>query len=546
MKKLLLGVLCASLWACGWASAQTAPNAFKPTLKRIAIFKNGYVFTYREGEAQPVNGLATTTEMPIGVMGTVWGYTTTQPARVLQLTAGENEKKETQRVTSFEELLLVNEGLRVKVKGADRYYEGELIALTPRRPKTPASLAEIPTTPDNSGGYDIALKTGEGVFVIEANYFSQLEILGPAKFEKTVTSKENRLTFKTEGATGRVGLGVAALERGIRWIPAYRIQLQGDPVREAKLELEAMVINELADLDNTEVHFVVGVPHFLYKDIISPLSLSTAFAGVSSYFQTNTNVYSNAIMTQSRAGELRRRTDADEEESSAAVVGPDEQLPAASTDELFLYRADQLSLKKGERASLRLFSLNVPCTEVYDWDVPDSTDAGYDEGRAVQNLANGVWFGVKLKNQTAMPWTTAPAISFRDWKALGQDMLGFTPIGSDVFVRVSPATEVIGRHQLEEKSRVRQVVRVGTEAVEYDIITIEGAIKVKNNKKQPINIILKRRVTGSVSAVSDNGTAKRQGAGVEALNPTTNIRWELTLPTGEKELRYTYKTYVRR
>jgi hypothetical protein len=412
-------------------------------LKRVAIFKNGYVFTYREGEAQPANGLAYSTEMPTGVMGTVWGYTTSPNARVAQLTAGESEKKEVQRVSDLEELLLANEGLRVKVKGLDRYYEGELITLTPRRKEVaPANAASIAPRTEGTGSHDLALKTAEGLFVIKASYYSQVEILGPAKFEKIVTSKENRLTFKTEGAGGKVGLGVAALERGIRWIPAYRLQLQGEPVREAKLELEAMVINELADLDNTEVHFIVGVPHFLYQDIISPLSLNSAFAGVSSYFRTNANAYSNAIMTQSRAGELRRRDDTGEE--SPATINTEDQLPAAAADELFLYRAEQLSLKKGERASLRLFSLTVPCSEVYEWDVPDTTNAGYDEGRAVQNLANGVWFGVKLKNQTTMPWTTAPALSFREWKPLGQDMLGFTPVGSDVFVRVSPATEVIG------------------------------------------------------------------------------------------------------
>jgi hypothetical protein len=541
MRKIWLFLM---ILACASHSfAQAA--AFNPKLKRIAVFKNGYVFTYREGEAQLANGLAYTTSMPTGVMGTVWGYTTSPPARVAQLTAGESEKKEVQRVSDLEELLLANEGLRVKVKGHDRYYEGELIALTPRRKEiAPMNAASIAPRTEGAGSYDLAVKTAEGLFVIKAGYYSQVEILGAAKLEKIVTSKENRLTFKTEGATGKVGLGVAALERGIRWIPAYRIQLQGDPVREARLELEAMVINELADLDESEVHFVVGVPHFLYKEIVSPLSLNSTFAGVSSYFQTNANIYSNAIMTQSRAGELRRREDVDTE--SGPVSGPEDQLPAASADELFLYRADQLSLKKGERASLRLFTLNVPCTEVYDWDVPDSTDAGYDESRPVQNLANGVWFGLKMKNQTQMPWTTAPAISFRDWKALGQDMLSFTPVGSDVFVRVSPAIEVIGKHQLEEKSRVRQIIRVGNDAKEFDELTLEGVIRVKNTKKQPVNVVLKRRVNGAVSFVSDNGVAKRQGAGVEAVNPNTNSRWELTIPPGEKELRYTYKTYIKR
>jgi hypothetical protein len=541
MRKIWLFLM---ILACASHSfAQAA--AFNPKLKRIAVFKNGYVFTYREGEAQPVNGLAYTTSMPVGVMGTVWGYTTSPPARVAQLTAGESEKKEVQRVSDLEELLLANEGLRVKVKGHDRYYEGELIALTPRRKEiAPMNAASVALRTEGAGSYDLAVKTAEGLFVIKAGYYSQVEILGAAKLEKIVTSKETRLTFKTEGATGKVGLGVAALERGIRWIPAYRIQLQGDPVREARLELEAMVINELADLDESEVHFVVGVPHFLYKDIVSPLSLNSAFAGVSSYFQTNANAYSNAIMTQSRAGELRRLEELDTERG--LVSGPEDQLPAASADELFIYRADQLSLKKGERASLRLFTLNVACTEVYDWDVPDSTDAGYGESRPVQNLANGVWFGLKMKNQTQMPWTTAPAISFRDWKALGQDMLSFTPVGSDVFVRVSPAIEVIGKHQLEEKSRVRQIIRLGNDANEFDVVTLEGVIKVKNTKKQPVNVVLKRRVNGAVSFISDNGVAKRQGAGVEAVNPNTNIRWELTIPPGEKELRYTYKTYIKR
>jgi hypothetical protein len=89
-------------------------------------------------------------------------------------------------------------------------------------------------------------------------------------------------------------------------------------------------------------------------------------------------------------------------------------------------------------------------------------------------------------------------------------------------------------------------VRVRNDATEYDAVIVEGVIKVRHNKKQPVSMVLKRRVAGAVSAVSDGGLAKRQGAGLEAVNPQTNIRWELTLPPGEKELRYTYKTYVRR
>ena len=51
MKKLfvLLALFC--LFADP-AAAQT----FSPDVKRVAVFKNGYAFTYREGEARPQNG----------------------------------------------------------------------------------------------------------------------------------------------------------------------------------------------------------------------------------------------------------------------------------------------------------------------------------------------------------------------------------------------------------------------------------------------------------------------------------------------------------
>ena len=158
MKKFL-PVLLASLFVCQYIAAQTAPNYFKPTLKRIAIFKNGYVFTYREGEVQPQNGLAYTNEVPVGVMGTVWGYATTPQVRVMQLTAGESDKKEVQRVSDLEELLLANEGLRVKVKGLDQYYEGELMALTPRRKELKAvNAADIAPRTEGSDSFDLVLK----------------------------------------------------------------------------------------------------------------------------------------------------------------------------------------------------------------------------------------------------------------------------------------------------------------------------------------------------------------------------------------------------
>jgi hypothetical protein len=530
------------------------PASFKPSVTRVAVFKNGYVFTYREGIATPVDGWAYTTDVPIGVMGTVWGYSTSPQARVTQLLASEAEKRDASRAANLEELLFINEGARIRIRSqySDKILEGTYLILNPRRTFTVGAsgdlLRETGVERIQNGESDVAVTTETGVTVIRTSNIAFLEFVGQPRWDKLVKFTENRLALKTENVPPgqSIGLGIAALERGIRWIPAYRIEPKGEPVTEAKLELEAMVINDLADISNAEFYFVVGVPHFLYKDLVSPLSMRETFAGVSSYFNVSQSQYSNAIMTQGRAGELGGSGGS---EGNATV--PDEQsLPAMSADELFLYRSDQIALKKGERASLRLFSVTVPCREVYEWTVPDGTS---DEisNRALTSLAsNGFWRSLKLKNDTGMPWTTGPALTFRDWKPLGQDILAFTPIETETTLRVTPATEVVGTYKVEEKSRVRQVIKPtrsdGSDGEQFDLITLEGTIKLRNVKKLPVDVIITRRVAGVVSQASDRGVITREGAELQGVNPNSVVKWEFSLPPGEKELRYVYRVYVGR
>lgn len=375
--------------------------------------------------------------------------------------------------------------------------------------------------------------------------------------EKPKLTKENRLSLKVEGAKDgeNINLGIAALERGIRWIPAYRVEVKGTPIKEVKLELEAMLINELTDLKNSEVNFVVGVPHFLFQETMSPLSMNTAFAGVSSYFQTGTrnnrrDSYSNAIQSQV----AYREDGADIDDASPTVIG-EEQTTSFSAEQLFLYKTDQINLKKGERASLRLFSLTVPASEVFEWTLNDAPEtmrryleysSSSTTSPLIQDLSSKVWYALRLKNQTGMPWTTAPALSFREWKPLGQDMLTFTPIGGENILKVTPATEVIGTHTLEEKSREQTQLKYGGSTYTFDLITVEGLIKLRNIKKESVELVLTRNMVGEVVSASDNGKISREGLNLQSVNPNSIVKWNLMLPSGEREIRYTYKIYVRR
>ncbi len=549
---------------CLFTNPIFSQNSFAPEIKRVAVFKNGYAFTFREGETK-INdsGWVYTTNAPIGVLGTIWGYSTLPNVRVQQLLASQDETGATRQAANVAEFLLANEGKQIKVETQlgenPQFYMGiyhllkpdaERIAYLSRQNPYEAGFAL-----SNLTNLTIVLETETGTKVLPTQYLKTVEITGKANL--MIAQKSNRLGFKVEGAKSgqNINLGVAALERGIRWIPAYRVEVKGSPIKEAKLELEANMINELADLKDTEINFVVGVPHFLFQDTMSPLSMNTAFAGVSSYFQTNRNSqnnYSNALMSQV----ADYSADGSSSESNPApTVVDEEKLASFSAEQLFLYKADQISLKKGERASLRLFSLTVPCSEVFEWTLNDApeTEKRYlqysnssESKPFTEDLKGKIWYALRLKNDTKMPWTTAPALSFREWKPLGQDMLTFTPIGGENILRVTPATEVIGTHTLEEKSRERAQLNYAGSNYNFDLITVEGTIKLRNIKKEAVEVVLTRNLVGEVLSASDDGKISREGLNLQSVNPNSIVKWNLDIPNGEKEIRYTYKIYVRK
>ncbi len=556
MKKLFV----LSAIFCLFANPIFSQKLFTPEIKRVAVFKNGYAFTYREGEAQTANGWAYTTNAPIGVLGTVWGYSTSPNVRVMQLLASETEKRETERVTDIAEILLANEGAQIRF--VDNYggktIEGtyEIVSRN-RNFAFPQPRTDNYTDEYREDQIVIAMKTESSLMFFPVGQIRNIEIIGQPKMEKPKISKENRLMMKVEGAKDgqNLNLGIAALERGIRWIPAYRVEVKGTPVKEAKLELEAMLINELTDLKDSEVYFVVGVPHFLFQETMSPLSMNTAFAGVSSYFGSGAgrgrrDSYSNAISSQ-----ISSQADGVDIDDASPTISEEEKVSTFSAEQLFLYQANQINLKKGERASLRLFSLTVPASEVFEWTLNDSADTErryLESARSstgvpfTQDLSSKVWYALRLKNQTGMPWTTAPALSFREWKPIGQDMLTFTPVGGENILRITPATEVIGTHILEEKSREQKQLRYGGSTSDFDLVTVEGTIKLRNIKKETIEVVLTRNLVGEVLEAGDGGKISRQGLNLQSVNPNSIIKWNLNVPTGEKEIRYIYKIYVRR
>ena len=546
-----------ALAACGF-TAFAQERTFSPEIKRVAVFKNGYAFTYREGEVRPNANWSFTTNTPVGVLGTVWGYSTSPNVRVDQLLASEFlSATKTERVEDIAEFLIANEGKRIRF--LDSYnvvFEGVYEILSRHRGFENERNPQAGYGPEfDLNSITLSLKTESGVMLIPANSVRKIEILDTQpNLSRPKKEKLVRLGIKTNGAKDGqpVNVGIAALERGIRWIPAYRVEVKGDPIREAKLELEANVVNDLADLINTEINFVVGVPHFMFQDTASPLSINTAFAGVSSNFRRDeSNRMSNAIQSQ-----VMTTADGIGMDDASPTIAGEERSTSFSAEQLYLYQTNLLALKKGERATTRLFSLTVPCSEVFEWTINDVSDVqqrylnpgGYSGQpiNSLQDLSTKIWYALRLKNTTGMPWTTAPAISFRDWKPLGQDLLKFTGVGGEEVLRVTPATEVLGFHSLEEKTRTKERLRWNGYDADFDLVTVEGTIRIRNVQKQPVELVLTRNLVGQVASASDEAKITKSGLNLQSVNSNSVIKWNVKIPPGEKELKYMYNVYVRK
>ena len=174
------------------------------------------------------------------------------------------------------------------------------------------------------------------------------------------------LTGKGNLSKREVKVGMEYLQRGLRWIPDYRIELLDD--KQAKITLQATIINEVADLENVDLRLVVGVPSFLMKDQLSPLALREFGLQLGSYFAAPTNTgassaisyLSNAMMSQ----------------DSAPGLGPQGISAAMPTEvegqqeDLYVYHQPGITLKKGERMLIQLLETTVSYEDIYTWDIP--------------------------------------------------------------------------------------------------------------------------------------------------------------------------------
>ena len=574
-----------------------APGKLALVTERVVIFKDGFALFVKNatGTAEK-DGRVFTAEVPDGaVLGCFWA--TSEQQKPLAMRAEWDEVREerateTPCITTVE-LLRANKGKKVTL-GLTREKAPDLAGLL-------AEVLELPPLKDRKelaagapsglehsgwlsatsarsageeavgltarpgetsrelvprGGQLVVIETDQGRVVLpvsEVRTVAGAELITKMQRREEVVKRTKRLSFDLgAGAAGqKATLKIFYFSEGVRWIPTYRIT--GDLVDKVEIALQGEILNEAEDLAGAAVDLVVGVPNFRFKQTISPLSLERtlrqALVAANPNLMGLGNQYSNATFQQ-RAGEFRGR---------AQDVGPGEgalnlapELAAAGQQDLFVYSAKSLSLKKGARATVPLWQSSAPLRHIYTMDVkvqrdPRSGGASYHNPEQPSSPSplklaqNQVWHQVELGNTTKAPWTTGAALIMKDLLPLGQELLTYTPSGGACLVPVTVAVDMCGNYQEEELSR--QPNAMNWNGTSYALIRKKATVTIDNKRKEKSLTRIVISLGGRAEKASDGGkvrlddyrTTDWHNSGYHGANNHSDVTWEFELEPGQSK-----------
>ncbi len=560
----------------------------KMPVREVTVFKDGHALLLHEGK-MPVEGSGDVLMdyLPAPVLGTFWPYSANKNIKLTAVVAGQRRVLVERTSLSLRELLEGNLGAEVEVnetplsgaatKPEGLTYTATIVGLPVRSSKELEAIAppgEGEKLPEK--GSLILFKTSKGVKAVNIDRIQQVTFLGPHK--AAVASEEFRnllrltLDWGTRKPAGEADMGLLYLQKGIRWIPAYKFVIDGKG--RATVQLEATVINELADLDDVTTNLVVGVPSFAFADTADPIGLGQTVAQLSPLFRQDAPTqfaFSNAIMSQVA---LPMNPPVARSQGTGHDLGP-EIGSSEKSEDLFIFTLRHVSLKKGQRMVVPVTSFELKYEDLFTVDIgfapPPEVWRNFNNQQqseiAKLFLAPKAMHKIRLSNSSKYPITTAPALILKGNQVLGQGMTTYTSIGGTLDLPITTAVDILVKKSDKEIGRDHNAVN--WEGNSYAKINLQGTIKLTNNRAVPAKIEVTRNVLGNATEADHDGKVEMQNVFEDdSVGPVTGhpswwgwyvwpqwwahfngvgkVTWKLDLEPGQGvDLKYTWNYFWR-
>ncbi len=368
------------------------------------------------------------------------------------------------------------------------------------------------------------MASDSGVRAVPANRVRGIEVRGEVQDTIEVQERRARIVLDVAGGGAGARVGVVYVEKGFRWIPSYRVDLGADG--KASVQLQATMVNDLADLTAATVNLVVGVPKFAFADMVDPIALQEQTAQVAqaqgfAQQQRFSNMLSNSLQTQV-AGFQRGATDGGQ--PAGPEVGDGE-----ATEDLFVFPVEGVTLKRGERLVVPVVKFELPYRDAYRLQVPMAPPMQYQQRLNDQRVielarelaAPKVAHVLRLTNSSSGPLTTAPALVLKGGRILAQGHMKYTPRGGEADLEINAAIDVgvdVEEHEVGRENGVQ------LRDDRYAKIRLAGTVVLQNGKAEAVEIEVVRRVMGRIDEVDSDGESVQLDL-LRAWADTPRPRW---------------------
>lgn len=515
---LTLGVVLSSLGGNLWAEE----TAVKSRIVAVGLFKNGLAVVQR-GLTVPGPGIYRLEDVPEPVHGTYW----VESGAAVESSMKWREVEGPAQLAAAVHLQSELAGKKVTV----HFRGGQVPAVAGTVLELPLSRGEEETAPPAKY---LVLQTAKGRAYVE---HAEIAFVDSEGQRDTVKRRKPVLFLIVAKAEKEAAITVSYLTRGLSWAPSYRVDITNPQA--LKIELSAVIKNELTDLDGAEVSLISGFPSMQFAHVTSPLSLRTSWA---QFFQElgqrpdrYQDITSNRGLITQQAIPVGLRS----------PIGVDlSATPSGEGVDLHYQAIGKRTLAKDESLTLALAQGKSAYERIVEWVVPDARD---ESGRYSDQGQQDPWDAVKFKNPFAFPMTTGPAMVVAQGRFNGQRTSFWVNSGEETVLHVTKALSVRTRAlEVEEQKKNgdnRDIVFIGGRTFRKS--TIQGELAVSNHRKESIALVIRRRFSGDLLSADGNPKAVLREEGVYSVNKRNELIWSFPLKSGEeKKFAYRYGVLV--
>ncbi|MBN2296463.1 MAG: hypothetical protein JXM70_28800 [Pirellulales bacterium] len=515
---LLLGLIVSA--GAAWAASNddtgdNNPHLWKPRTHSVAVFKNGLGFFMRRGDVRLRDGWCVAKQIPPAAFGTLAIYSHDENQIVDIVGSGSGEVVEFDGRDAADDVETkrkrLNASLNLKVqlhykhKGEDRNAAGKLVSVGPKF---------------------AVLDSGTNSFAVPVDGIRKIQILELPLRIHTVSED------KKSGDKAR--LGMAYLRKGITWIPEYTLKVIDEET--AELTLRGTVVNEAEDLVHTDVHLVVGVPHFVHTEYMAPIAVGQVIRAIGSSMAPKAAMTQQMMNRAALVGNnyvqikpegVVNREISQPDDTLKKAVGNLPQLGGAAATDYTVYTKKDLTLRRGEKAIVTLFVKKIKYSHIYRWSPPSA-----------------MRHSLVLHNQTDTPLTTGPCLAISNGRPLSEDLLKYTPKGGNGDLPVTAAIN-ISHHKSEREIERKLKAHSPSTNVHFDLVTLEGKLTLRNYEKRAVRIVIDNPIPGKPIDADDKGCMSVDPAKLKLLERAGSIEWTVEIEPGQdKTLTYRYERYV--